>query len=119
MQVSPAYVAQIPAGLRPRAAVSVEEQPPSISPLSPGRPVAAVFVQIASLPSEAAAIRFATDFAARLGNQRPKSIKGVRAVVNGEPRIRLMAGPFTSGPEAMAFCRLAFATTTPCLWKAE
>ncbi len=103
-----AYVEQIPAGAKPpQASPPVLKIVPDAAP-GPQRPAPpGLYVQVAAVTGQQQALQAGLDLAQRLGPDRPAFIRGVGAVVDGRPRIRMFAGPFAGAAAASRFCALA------------
>ena len=108
MQTSGAYVDQIPAGSRGAAS---DPGPLKIAP-NPGQavqrpPPPGLYVQVANVPDQAQAIEAGLSLAQRLGSGRPAFIRGQAALVQGQPRLLMYAGPFADDAAARRFCAQA------------
>ena len=101
-----AYVEQIPAGAEPSTSPPVLKITPGAGPrVQP--PPAGLYVQVASVVGQQQALQAGLELTQRLGANRPAFIRGVGALVDGRPEIRMFAGPFVDSAAAKRFCALA------------
>lgn len=103
----PAYVEQIPPGVRIPSPPPRDPPPRTVGPPANVTPPPGLYVQVASVVTPQQAIQAGLDLTQRLGAARPPFIRGVKVQVNGAARIRMFAGPLADEASARRLCAVA------------